>query len=196
MIRKLVTAGVFLALPMLFLCPLWTQPTCAGEDDLVAYYPMRAMVARELWAGRWPGWNRFEAAGVPMFADPQYAVLHPSTLLFVALPDKLAYSLSVFLAFSVAGGGAWLYLRRIGLAAPAAWFGAIAFMFCGFMVGHRVHLGIIQAAAMLPWGLWALEGLPIVNCRLPIDGVKLGGSQLAIGNCQFVPSSGSSRSSC
>jgi hypothetical protein len=32
-------------------------------------------------------------------------------------------------------------------------------MFCGFMVGHRVHLPMIQTAGFLPWGLWGIERL-------------------------------------
>ena len=53
--------------------------------------------------------------------------------------------------------GAYIYLQRLKLAQTAAVFGAVGFMFCGFMVGHRVHLGVIQTACMLPWLLWCIE---------------------------------------
>jgi hypothetical protein len=144
---------------MVMLYTLWGNPLSAGEDDVVYYYPLRVMVAEHLKAGELPLYNPREATGMPLMADPQTAVMHPATWLFVVLPPKLAYSLSIFAAFSLAGGGAYLYLRRLGLVRAAALFGAIAFMFCGFMVGHRVHLSMIQAAAMLPWGLWCIEGL-------------------------------------
>jgi len=157
MLRKILIAGFFVLGPMAVLYPVWTRPTSAGEDDVVYFRPVRVLAGRALAAGHWPRWNAAEAAGVPFAADPQVALCFPMTWLFAVLPGGLAYSLSIFAAFTVAGGGAYLYLRRIGLATPAAMFGATAFMFSGFLVGHRVHLGLIQAASLLPWGLWAIE---------------------------------------
>lgn len=157
--RPLLIAVLLLALPMVMLYPLWDKPLSAGEDDAVYYFPLRKMVAENLRQGELPLYNHREATGMPLMADPQSAVMHPLTWLFVALPAGLAYSLSIFGAFALAGGGAYLYMRRLGLVRAACLIGAIAFMFCGFMVGHRVHLSVIQAAAMLPWGLLCIEGL-------------------------------------
>ena len=148
---------MFLLLPMGMLYPLWSCPTSAGEDDVVYYYPLRVMAAEQVRSGRLPLWNAGEAGGVALLADPQSGVFFPPNWMFGFLPPKLAYSLCIFLAFTLAGGGAYLYMRRIGLVLPAAVFGAVVFEFCGFMVGHRVHLGVIQTAAFLPWGLWAIE---------------------------------------
>ncbi|MHC4294346.1 MAG: hypothetical protein ACYSTL_02040, partial [Planctomycetota bacterium] len=145
--------------PMVMLYPIWSNPVSAGEDDVIYYYPLRKMVGEALRQGRLPLYNSLEATGVPLMADPQSAVMYPPTWLFVVLDARFAYSLSIFLAFSLAGGGVYLYLRRIGLIRSAAAFGGIAFMFCGFMVGHRVHLSIIHTACYLPWGLWCIEGL-------------------------------------
>ncbi|MDY7009988.1 MAG: hypothetical protein SVV80_04465 [Planctomycetota bacterium] len=141
------------------LYPLWTCPTSAGEDDVVYYFPLRTMVAGQVRSGQLPLWNAGEAGGVALLADPQSAVFFPPNWMFLFLPPRLAYSLCIFLTFALAGGGAYLYMRRIGLILPAAIFGAVAFEFCGFMVGHRVHLGLIQTAAFLPWGLWCIERL-------------------------------------
>jgi hypothetical protein len=139
------------------LYPLWSCPTAAGEDDVIYYYPLHKLVAEQVRAGQLPMWNQYEATGVPLFADPQNGLCFPPNWLFLVLPMKLAYSLAIFLAFGVAGAGAYVYLRRLGLAPPAAVFGSLAFMFSGFMVGHRVHLAMIQTAALLPWLLFAVE---------------------------------------
>jgi len=149
---------VILAAPLVMLYPLWTNPLSAGEDDVIHYYPLRKMVGRALREGRWPVDNPYEATGAPLMGDPQSAVMYPPTWLFAALGAKLAYSISIFLGFSLAGGGAYAYLRRVGLVRAASMFGAVVFMFCGFMVGHRVHLSMIHTAAYLPWGLWCIEG--------------------------------------
>lgn len=155
--RRLIPLLLILALPPVMLYAVWLNPVSAGEDDVVYVYPLRKMVGQALREGRWPGDNPLEATGAPLMADPQSAVMFPPTWLFAVLGGKLAYTLSVFGAFSVAGGGAYLYLRAVGLVRPAATFGAVAFMFCGFMVGHRVHLPMIQTAGFLPWGLWGIE---------------------------------------
>ena len=158
-VRSLAPVLLILALPPVMLYPLWSNPVSAGEDDVIFYYPLRKMVAQAIREGRWPVENPHEATGIPLMGDPQSAVMHPPTWLFAAMDSKPAYSLSIFLAFSVAGAGAYLYLRRLGLVRPAAMFGCVAFMFCGFMVGHRVHLSLLQTAVFLPWGLWCLETL-------------------------------------
>jgi len=157
MLRRILIAAVFVALPAGMLYPLWRSPVSAGEDDLVYYYPLRALAAEQVRAGELPLWSASEAGGVALLGDPQSGLMFPTTALFWVLPATVAYSLSIFLTFSVAGGGAYLYLRRMGLVAPAAALGAVVFMFSGFMVAHRVHLAMIQAAALLGWGLWAIE---------------------------------------
>lgn len=156
MARRLLIPVLLALLPTAMLYPLWSCPTSAGEDDLVYYWPLRQMAARHIRAGTWPATSG-EACGVPILADPQSGILFPPNWLCFVLPLKLGYSLCVFLAFAAAGTGAYVYLRRMGLVRSAAVFGAVAFQFSGFMVGHRVHLAMIQTASLLPWGLWAIE---------------------------------------
>lgn len=155
--RRLLPILLILAAGPVMLYTLWINPVSAGEDDVGYYYPLRKMVGQSLARGQVPLWNPLEATGSPLFADPQAAAMHPATWLFAVLPATTAYTLSIYIAFALAGLGAYAYLRRLGLVAAAATFGALAFMFCGFMVGHRVHLGLILTAAMLPWLLTAVE---------------------------------------
>jgi len=142
---------------MVMLYPLWSNPVSAGEDDVIYFYPQRVLVGQALRQGHWPVEDKLTATGVPVLADPQSAVFFPLTWLFAVLPGKLAYSLSIFAAFAIAGAGMFVYLRRLGLLRAASLTGAVAMMFCGFMVGHRVHLSMIQTAAFLPWGLLCIE---------------------------------------
>ncbi len=156
-LRNILPLLVILLAPPAMMYPLWSNPVSAGEDDILSYYPQRAMVGRELAAGRLPLANPLEATGGVVFADPQAAVMHPTTWLFAVLPAKPAYAISIFTAFWLAGLGTYFYLRRLGLVRTAACFGAVAFMLGGFFVGHRVHLSMILTAGMLPWGLLAVE---------------------------------------
>ncbi len=154
---KILPVLLVLSVPVAMFYPLWNNPTAAGEDDLLYYYPLRKMTGQSIRAGEWPVENPLEACGGVIMPDPQSAVMHPTTWLFAVLPAGTAYPLSVFLAYSIAAAGAWVYLRRLGLSGRASALGAAAFAFCGFMVGHRKHLSMINTAAMLPWILWCVE---------------------------------------
>ncbi len=162
--RATLTVVLILLAPAAMLYTLWGNPVSAGEDDVIYYYPMRKMVGEKLRKLQWPLENPHEATGTPLLADPQSAVMYPPTWLFAVMPAKPAYSLTLMLGFAIAGLGTYAYLRRLGLVNGAAGFGAVAMMFCGFFVGHRVHLSILHAAAWLPWGLWCIERL----CARPL----------------------------
>ena len=158
-LKGLLPIVLIVLAPAVMLYHVWDRPVSAGEDDVIYYYPLRKMVGEALREGRLPLVSSPEPGGAPLMADPQSAVTYPPTWIFAAMDPKLAYSLSIFLGFSLAGVGAYLYLRRVGLLEGPALFGALAFMFCGFLVGHRVHLGMLHTACWLPWGLWCIEGL-------------------------------------
>ncbi len=143
--------------PAAMLYPLWQHPASAGEDDVIYYYPLRALAGDRLAAGEWPVGNPREATGGPLLADPQSAVMYPPTWLFAVLPAPRAYALTLFAGFAIAGVGAYAYLRQLRLVPLAACFGATAVAFCGFYVGHRVHWSVLHAGAYLPWGLWCIE---------------------------------------
>ena len=76
--------------------------------------------------------------------------------MFFLLKPAHAFNVALMLHYGLAGMFTWLFLRRIGLAAPAAAIGALGFMFSGFMAGHRVHAVMVETAAWMPGVLWAL----------------------------------------
>ena len=161
-VRRGFLARAWPALAILVIAPLMlhtllVNPISAGEDDVGYYYPLRKMAGEAIAAGRLPLNNPLEATGGALFADPQSALMFPTTWLFAFLPPLVAYTISIYFAFWTAGGGMYVYLRSIGVRSSAAMFGTMAFMFCGFMVGHRVHLSMIQSAAFLPWLLLGVE---------------------------------------
>jgi hypothetical protein len=159
LVAKLLVLVVLVGGPPLMLHTIWSNPVSAGEDDLIYYYPLRKMVGEALREGRWPVGNPREACGSVLMGDPQAALLHPTTWLFAVMETRKAYALAIWTAFWLAGIGTWLYSRRVGLGATASLFASVVFTYCGFMVGHRVHLSIVLCAAMLPWGMWCIEGL-------------------------------------
>ncbi len=154
--RRILCATLIVGLPPLVLAGAWRLAGAAAlEDDLIYYLPVRAFIGQAVRGGEWPLWNPHTALGTSLAADPQGGLWYPPTLLFVALPALWAYPMTICLHFSLAGTGMYRFLRACGRVWPAALLGAVAFEFCGFLVGHRAHLTILQATAWLPWILFA-----------------------------------------
>lgn len=154
--RRFLCTLLIVGLPPLMLAGAWRLGgVSALEDDLIYYRPIRTFIGDSIRAGAWPFWNPYVALGTSVAADPQSGLWYPPTWLFVALPALWALPVTLCLHFALAGGGMYRFLRAIGRAWPAALLGAIAFEFCGFIVGHRAHLTIFEAAAWLPWMLYA-----------------------------------------
>lgn len=146
-------------LPLVLLAGAWRMGgVSALEDDLIYYLPIRQFIGQQLAQGLLPLWNPFVNLGVSVAADPQAGLWYPPTWLFALLPPLWAYGFNVWLHFVIAGAGMYRLLRARGLEQRACLLGALAFEFSGFLVAHRVHLAMFQAAAWLPWMLmgWAL----------------------------------------
>jgi len=168
---RLLVALCVLALPGILLAPVWNLAGLgAGEDDVLYYFPMRAYFGELVAAGEWPWLNPWTGLGRPYAADPQTALVYPFTWLFGVLPPLEAYPIVLWAHYSIALWGMYRLLRLQGLEARAALFGGIAFAFCGFLVAHRAHFTMQQAAAWSPWVFWGLlryagPGNPAVASR-------------------------------
>ncbi len=142
----------FVVLPAVILAGAWRLGgVSALEDDLLYYFPIRQYIGQRIWAGEWPLWNPLVGMGTSLAADPQSGLWYPVTWLFVPLPPLVAYAVTLVLHFALAGWGMYRFLRALGRDLQAAYLGAIAFEFCGFLVAHRVHLTIHEAVAWMPW---------------------------------------------
>lgn len=125
-------------------------------DPVTQFLPWLMFNLDELAQGRVPLWNPYNGCGVPHLANFQSAVFSPFSVLFYAFSLKFALLASAFLKLFMAGFGAFLFLRRLGLAWLAALFGGSSFM-CG---GHNAllvaypHTAVV---AFLPFALLAAE---------------------------------------
>ena len=151
----LVIAGAFVLLPTIILAGAWRLGGASAlEDDLLYYLPIRAYIGERVAAGEFPLWNPLVGMGTSIAADPQSGLWYPPTYLFAVLPARVAYPLNIILHFALAGWGMYRFLRASGRDWQAAFLGALAFEFCGFLVAHRVHLTMLQAVAWIPWILF------------------------------------------
>jgi hypothetical protein len=142
--------------------PPWlgTGDPAAGNpllrDVTFQIQPWQLFVRRELRAGRLPLWNPHQFAGAPFWSNGQSAPLFPLHLLFAALPFWLGFVLLPWLRLMIAGCGAWVLARELGLGRPGALLTALIFPLSGMLVSFLLFpMG--NALALVPWVLWAVE---------------------------------------
>ena len=132
------------------------------ERDILGYwYPQRAALREALQQGPPPLWNPWIGFGAPFLADASSQLAYPPTWLVLPLPLPLQFELfAIGHCLLAAFGAAALARRLIGgkdPLAPAAAGGAYAL--AGPLLSALGLYHHFAGAALMPWVLWALEGL-------------------------------------
>ena len=144
------------------------------RDVTFQIQPWQLFARRELRAGRLPLWNPHQFSGAPFWSNGQSAPLFPLHLLFAALPLQLGFVLLPWLRLVIAGCGAWVLGRELGLSRPAALLTALTFSLSGMVVSFLLFpMG--NALALVPWVLWAVERKSVLLLALTAGLQLLGG---------------------
>lgn len=135
------------------------------SDQAVNLYPFYRWVSRSYLAGDWPLWNPLIYCGAPGLGNPQAGVLDPQVGVLVVgealggLPGfHVALNWTAWLRLMVAGLGAYLLARRLGLGARGALLAGLTFQFSGYMV-LWLNFPLGHVPPFLPLVLYFLEGL-------------------------------------
>jgi hypothetical protein len=146
--RALALAPVALALASLLphVRAVWPDLTYYFRDFTVTFYPLRLFWARELRAGRWPGWNPYVYEGVAALP-----VLYPPDLLHVFWPSPAFVSWLLTLHFPLAALGAWALARELGLGRAGAFVAGAVFSLSGLCLSSLNLYVFLQALALAPW---------------------------------------------
>lgn len=133
--RRLVPPLVGVLLLLLFFASL-LDPSVQlyYRDTGRLYYPVKLYIAQQLRAGHLPLWDTMTEAGASLLGQVTPALLHPATLLYLALPFDLAFKLNHLLGPLLGGVGAWLLARRLGASPWARLLAAIGYGGCGYLV--------------------------------------------------------------
>lgn len=182
--------GIFAILPVvIFTIPaLFGHPALAG-DNLIQNYPLRVLAGRQIASGHLPLWNPLAFSGFPLLGSLNAGAAFPATFLFAVLPDGAAWVLNVSTAYSVAAIGALCLVRFLGVRRAAAVFSSVAYGFAGAMLGHMVHLGLLQGQALLPWAVLALLVIaerfrgPASTGRFTADLINAGWPLITLAGC-------------
>ncbi len=123
------------------------------------FVPWRDYALDLLRQGQFPFWNPLNGAGAPLFANYQTALLYPLNWPTFILPLAWSMSAAAVLHLFLAGWGMWTFSERLGLSSLGRGLSALAFGLTGYLVGRLGTYPMIDAAAWLPWLLWAAHGV-------------------------------------
>ena len=148
---------LILLFPLALHYSLLTKGILSTIDTPQAYFPVRWLVYKSLSGGNFPWWNQYLAGGMPLIAYPDASAFYfPAYFLFFFLKPVSAFNVSFMLHYGLAGVFMYLLLKRLEIVRPAAIIGSLAFMFCGFFVGHRVHAVVVETAVWMPGIVWTV----------------------------------------
>ena len=125
-------------------------------DIPVFVYPSLQLTRDSLRAWRLPVWNPDMYGGQPFLASYQTGLLSPFVVLSVLLPPADALLAHAVVRLLIGGVGMFLFLRRLGLAPAAVWFGALTFLLNPFTVVWLEHPPS-AVSCWLPWLLWSVD---------------------------------------
>ena len=149
-------AALVLATVLFWAIPLF-QPQATIHWDLAdVTYPAQKYFADSVHAGRLPYWTPFLYSGMPFLSDPQTAAWYPLHWPFYLIgitPRILFWELALHSFLALAG--AFLLARKLFGDPVAAIIAAMFYAWGGFFAAHSSQLAMFEAAALLPWLLWA-----------------------------------------
>ncbi len=108
--------------------------------------------------GDLPLWDPTIAGGNERIAVPNGSALHPVTWIYYLAPLPIGLAWAALATICMAGGGTYLFLRRVGVGEVGSTAGALIYAFNGFQVVW-LHWQHPIVGATVPYLFWALESL-------------------------------------
>ncbi len=143
--------------------PLILSPGRCGNlgdwDMFLAFY--EAVRKSIVEYGQFPFWNPWHFGGVPLFANPQVAVIGLETPFIVLFGTVYGLNLAIFTYVLLGAAGVWLLLGDYTRHPVSRFWGSLIFVLAGALAlhiaaGHPVMIPIV----FLPWLLYFLRRLP------------------------------------
>jgi len=141
-------------------------PRIGGNSDIIdQMVPWTAVAWREVHAGHLPLWNPFGGLGLPLAFNWQSAPFAFSTLVAYLVPLRIAFTASVLTSLGLAGVGAYVLGRVLGLGVTGSATVGTIFVLSG---PFAAWLGY-PFAAVNCWAGWLLAfGILAVRGRRPL----------------------------
>jgi len=155
------TAFVFVLIVFVAYLPISSMLFFLKNDAFTNYFPPKFFISESLHAGQLPLWNPYINFGIPQYGDMSCGYWSPITWLIAVTVGYNAYSFTFEALFYIFLGGAGIYALtgQLKLSLQVRFISAIAYICCGYNVGHLQHFNWLSGAAFLPWcftAYWAL----------------------------------------
>ena len=134
------------------------RPGSQVSDLTVTFWPNIVYIQQSLRNhGELPLWRTLIFSGSPFDADPQSGLLYPFNVVFLLLPAAAGFNILFVLHVLAAGLGMFTWARATGTSAGGSLLAALAYAFTPRVFAHLGfgHVGLVYAAAYVPWALWA-----------------------------------------
>lgn len=129
-----------------------------GNDQVRMFYPYRTFINESFKQKEFPLWDPYNFSGSPIIANFQSAVFYPLNIIYFLLPQITAWSLLVIIQPLLGTLFMYLYLKQFIKQKLAAFFGAFAFGFSGFILTWSQENAVVgQTALWFPLILLAVD---------------------------------------
>jgi len=161
------------------------------DDVILQDFPVRVFSRAAFFSGEFPHWNPYTLNGMPFFAMQVPGVLYPFNVLLSLMPvnDNVLWRLiqaCVAVHVLFAGLTMFFYLRFKKRTASASFFGALAFMFGGFIITHIIHTMMVYIMAWFPLALLFFEkGIRETRFKYAVAGGVIFGLTMLAGHPQI-----------
>jgi hypothetical protein len=169
---ELGLAALAMLLPLVWHLPYFSGEALLYDSDAAqAQYPRYRMLCDALQREReWPQWQTLVSGGSPLHGNPENPTLFPPVLALACFLGPVAtMNATILMDLALGALGMFLLVRwlwrdlapeqpRAGLLGAS--FAALAFSLGAF--ARAIHVNLIAygaALALVPWMLWAAEGL-------------------------------------
>lgn len=127
------------------------------NDAFTGYFPPKFFMSESIHAGYLPLWNPYINFGLPQYGDMSSGYWSPITWLIATTVGYNAYTFTLEVLLYILSGGIGMYAltgfwqldKRVRIIA------GVAFMCCGYNIGHLQHFNWLSGAAFLPWCFWS-----------------------------------------
>ena len=178
LMRRIVVPllGPACALTLLLVCfraVLFGGEQFAYRDAAHFYYPLYFRVQQEWAAGRWPLWDPWQNAGMPLLGIPMSAVFYPGKILYAIVAYPWATRLYTIAHVAIAWAGMFALARAWRQSLTAAGLAAMAYAFGAPVLFQHCNIIFLVGAAWVPWSFLALEWLLHQQWRWGLLGLAL-----------------------
>ena len=193
--------SILALLLLILVVALWHFPLTlggkmpAGGDVIGFFLPLMHSYQNALRTGVSLLWNHHWGYGFPQAAESQTGAYYPLRwILYRFLPLESAFVVELLLHVALAGTGALVFARQLGLSHAASLAAGLTFCGSGFFISHLAHQWAYSGAAWLPWILTAAlpgadtreRGCATISWRRCVAVALLVAAQLLTGHYQVA----------